>query len=227
LNGTPEERLCYNFILQHPDNHIVIPVEYPILYVISVYGIRSDDNIAVYYTPDHYPTFEGIIQKPRLIKPADIDGLISKQSPHNMAGVMLTNLITGDRASLENESYNIVREIRGNNPNLQYQYLFLRSINKVDDFLGYFPQYKKIFYRFFRQYEDFITEVHQSYLNYYIKKSVKTVSKKYFPVIYKLHHEVYIPSLACEKIIMKKKVVRENILKMTPSYLIHFLNYEG
>jgi hypothetical protein len=127
---------------------------------------------------------------------------------------------------LENPTYAEVRELRGNNPNLQYQYLCLRKIEKVDDFLKYFPQYKRIFYGFYKQYEEFITNTHQSYVKYYVKKTGEIISKKYFPLIYKIHHEVFIPSIATgEKLIMRRAEIKKYILNLSPTELIYYLNY--
>jgi hypothetical protein len=72
-----------------------------------------------------------------------------------------------------------------------------------------------------------VTNTHQSYLSYYIKKEGKQISQKYFPVIYKLHHEIYLPALSSEeKIIMKKAEVRKGLLTFAPSYLFYYLQLQ-
>jgi hypothetical protein len=232
--GTPEERICYNFILQHPDNHIVLQIETPKLYLISVYGIQSSHDRVVYVSPEIYygwnawVSFEGMIEFPsEQYEPSyDVSVYCSPTANTQLAGLMFTNTKTGDRTCIENEAYRALRELRGNNPNLQYQFLCLKKINKVQDFLGHFPQYKKIFFRFHRQYEDFITQLHQSYVSYYVKKEGKQIEKRYFPLIHRLHHDVYLPSLASEKIIMKRSVIKDHIVEIPPSDIIYYLNYE-
>jgi hypothetical protein len=59
-----------------------------------------------------------------------------------------------------------------------------------------------------------------------VKKSPQKISKKYFQMIYKLHHEVYLPSLAGEKKIMKRSEVKKWLIDMPPSEVIYYLNYE-
>jgi len=140
---------------------------------------------------------------------------------------MFTNVKTGMMASLENPTYKEVRELRGNNPNLQYQYLCLLRMGKVMDFLKFFPQYKQVFYRFYKEFQEFVTNVHQSYVSYYVRKSGQQISKKYFPLIYKLHHETFLPSLGegKEKIIMRRSEIGKRLGEMAPSELIYYLNY--
>ena len=95
------------------------------------------------------------------------------------------------------------------------------------DFLQYFPQYKQIFYRFYKEFQEFITNVHQSYISYYVRKSGQIISKKYFPLIHKLHHEVYLPSLSegKDKIIMRRGEIGKQLGQLSPSELIYYLNY--
>jgi len=225
---------CYNFVLQHPANHIVLRIITPLLYLVSVYHLH--ENVATEIPINVYEKWECFsgeqIQFPRRFEEeSDYDQLelkyCSVNSPYNKVGLMFTNTKTGMRSALENPTYKEVKELRGNNPNLQYQYLCLLRMGKVMDFLLYFPQYKSIFYRFYKEYQEFITNVHQSYISYYIRKSGQNISKKYFPLIYKLHHEVYLPSLAegNEKIIMRRGEIGKQIGQFSPSELIYYLNY--
>jgi hypothetical protein len=237
--GTIDDRICYNFVLQHPDNPIVLTVEHPVIYLVSVYGIQTSSNKAVYVSPETYygwkvwESFGDLVKFPseQFDRTGNYDGVIkaycSPLSNPNSVGIMITNTKTGDRACIENESYKVKRELRGNNPNLQYQFLCLKRVDKIMDFISHFPQYKKIFFRFHRQYEDFITQLHQSYVSYYVKKEGKPISKRFFPLIHKLHHDVYLPSISDpeKKIIMKRAVVRDHIVSLTPSEIIYYLNY--
>jgi hypothetical protein len=229
---------CYSFVLQHPMNHIVKTIAKPVVYLVAVYQLRGERIViipsTVYEEWDCFIGIRGLLEFPaKFDNPDTYDSLTetycSANSPHTMVGLMITNLDTGKRTAIENAAYAEVRELRGNNPNLQYQYLCLRRINKVMDFLRYFPNYKKIFYTFYKQYEDFITNLHASYISYYIRKSGVKISKKYFPIIHKVHHEVYIPSLSSEegKIIMRRGEIGKFVSKMTPSEIIYYLNYNA
>jgi hypothetical protein len=140
---------------------------------------------------------------------------------------MCINTQTGERTSMKNPTYEKIKLLRGNNPNLQYQYLCLRRSRKVKDFLYYFPQYKAIFYNFYDDFNQFISNVHLSYLTYYIQKQEVRISKKYFPHIYKIHHELYLPSLQTEtSLIIRRRVVQEYFEAMEPREILYHLNYD-
>jgi hypothetical protein len=226
---------CYNFILQHPGNHIVLHILSPVAYLVSVYHLKGDIvteiPATVYEEWDCFLGVRGLIEFPKRFDEDTYTELenahCSINSPYDKVGLMFTNIRTGMRAVLENPTYKEVRELRGNNPNLQYQYLCLLRMGKVMDFLKFFPQYKQVFYRFFKEYQDFVTNVHQSYISYYVKKNGQKISKKYFPLIYKLHHEIFLPSLAegKDKLIMRRSEIGKRIGEMPPSEIIYYLNY--
>lgn len=228
---------CYQFIIQHPENHIVLNLKEPAAYLVGVYQMSGNIQSEIQVRPilpteyEQWDLFKTKpIQFPNRFTETSYEELIEKyfsiHSDYKMVGCMILHLESGERASIENPVYKEIRELRGNHPNLQYQYLCLRRINKVHDFLRYFPQYKKIFYRFYKQYCDFLSGIHQSYLTYYIQKKGIKISKKYFPLIYRLHHEVYLPSLQNgEKIIMRLSEIAKYIENVEPSELIYYLNY--
>jgi hypothetical protein len=224
LEFLPKE-YCYSFVLQHPANHIVNTIEHPVLYLTAVYHLI--ENKIVYIPPTIFEEWDcfigvrGLIEFPRRYDEESYDEI---KLLDNIVGIMFTNISTGDRACLENPIYKTVRELRGNHPNIHYHYLCLRNEGKVDEFLQYFPQYKDLFYQFYKNYNDFVTKIHQNYVLYYVQKSGIKVPKKYFSLIYKIHHEVFLPSLTTEKLIIRRGVVGDFIRKMEPKSLIYYLN---
>lgn len=195
----------YSFVMQHPDNHIVVPHERPQLYLTHVYKIVDNTitHINNFFNNEELKNLEilnGFILTPEIYNNEDsFDKMVEKycniQKDFTNIGISFYNTVTGERSVYKNPSYVIMKELRGNNPNLQYQYICLRRINKVKDFLQYFPNYKKVFWKFFSQYKEFMKNVHQSYYSYYIKKSISKVNNKYMPHIYRIHHNVFLPSL--------------------------------
>ena len=235
LEYLPKE-YSYSFVLQHPANHITKRVLSPVVYLVAVYHLLDSRVVAIPQTVfeewDCFLGIRGILEFPHRYEEETYEEVQNKycslDSPFDSVGIMFYNLKTGERMSMENEAYKKVRELRGNHPNLQYQYLCLRHSGKVVEFLGFFPQYKKIFYQFYKQYNDFVTQIHQSYVSYYVMKSGIRISKKYFPLVYKLHHEVFLPSSNMEtgeKLIIRRAVVSEFIKGVEPNSLIYYLNY--
>jgi len=227
---------CYSFVLQHPDNHIVLSLHKCCVYLVAVYELINENNIKFispveYQNWDIFKNVNNTILFPKQYNYQTYEALkeenCSIQTDFTNLGVMVTNITTGERTAMKNPRYEEVKLLRGNNPNLQYQYLCLRKTGKIQDFLFYFPQYRSIFYRFYQEYENFVTNVHFSYLTYYVQKQNVQISKKYSPHIYKIHHEVYLPSLQTETpIIVKRKVVKEYFEKLEPREMIYHLNYD-
>jgi hypothetical protein len=230
---TLDKKYCYSFILQHQMNHIVHMIIAPTIYLVAVYEI-IDNNIFV-IDPNEYEYWANInnspIRFPTRFMAMTYDDILSQKcsidSTYDIPGVMFFNTSTGERSCIENNAYKKVRELRGNNPNLQFQFLSLRKSNQISEFLIHFKQYDKLFDAFQIQYDDFIKQVHNGYVSYYVKKNGNTVPKQYFPLVYKLHHEIFIPSMANgSKIIIKRDVVTDFISKIDPKSLIYYLNWK-
>lgn len=247
---------CYSFVLQHPDNHIVLPISEPHLFLVAVYEIV--DTCTVKFVPPHiYESWsvftDSTIEFPKkytFTKYKELENIYgSIHSEYSSMGLMLTNIRTGERAALSNPVYEEIKKLRGNNPNLQYQYFCLLRSGQVDKFLEYFPTYKKTFMQFSKQYQDFITNVHQSYFSYYVKKEGIPIAKKYFIHASKIHHQIYLPSISnsksndCntvifdisgtpifipspQKVVITRKIVKQYFDDMNPSENLYYLHYD-
>ena len=247
------KKYCYNFVLQHPENHIVLHIEKPACYLVSMYeldnSIHGSNNSVHYISPAVFSKWE-CFNNTSVLFPTQYENetysslSIKYNSLYNdycNIGVMLTNIHTGERIHIKNIAYENVKVLRGNNPNLLYQYICLMRSNRIYDYLNIFPQYKKMFSKFYNNYTDFIQNIYNAYVNYYIKKDRNTkISKKYLYHIHTLHHQIYIPSL-CNKqktdaenfltvglpetkpIKITKEVIYKYINDMSPMQIFHYL----
>ena len=238
----------YCFVLQHPANHIVLDITCPRVWLVGMYAISENisesgyivENIPQWRYPEFVPELlqEGIVQIPQTYGfPYDVDltelvNIAACWEP-NFLGYMFTNTLTGERSSLENPNYSRLCSLRGNHPNLQYQYYVLLRMGKVAEFLWYFPRYKKLFSRFYEQYHQFITAIHNTYVGYYIQKSpiARSLDKTAFPKkcfvhAARIHHRVYIPSLSSPegKTIIRRSVVRKYVETLEPRELLFSIN---
>jgi len=231
-------RKCYGFVLQHPANHIVMnTIQMPKLYLVSVYEIEASTSKITYISPEKY-TMDPFFEKNNIYFPKNYDLQkypaeeyirvhASIHTPPIVVGIMITDLTTGQTYAQINPNYLELAELRGNQPNIQYQYLCLRRIQKVASFLLHFPQYISIFTKYKTQYETFVINVHQSYLSYYVRKEGIVISLKYFPTIYEIHHSIFIPSMTRkEKIIIRRNIVKDYIDGLDPAKLLFLLNYD-
>ena len=139
------KELCYSFVLQHPENRIVIPFYKPQLYLVAAYfilqGKTSDllivhpcimpklkDSIVFKNTTINFPETYNLTSYSSLI-----EKYASMNTQYNIMGLVLHNLKTGDRCKIRNPVYEQVRQLKGNQPKLQYQYLVLRQENRVQE----------------------------------------------------------------------------------------------
>ena len=231
----------YCFVVQHPENHIVLQVDEPRVWLVAMFRITDVSEDSSEYRIRNIPQSEfktlipefdaiGVVRLPEIqtydhSPTADfLRNSCSFWSP-TYVGIMITNTRTGERCSLENKCYTYLRDLRGNHPNLQYQYLVLLRMGKLPEFLWHFPSYKPLFNRFYAQYTGFITAIHNAYVAYYIQRRKDEIPKKYFVHAARLHHEVYIPSLkTAEKIIIRRSVVKEYVQNLEPRELMYSLN---
>jgi len=229
-------RFCYSFVLQHPENRIVVPFKFPQLYLISVYKIDNTyDNITISEEnlkdeiDNSYWNMTGI-KFPDRYEFASYTELIEKfasaNTPYDILGVVVKNTETGERTKFRNPIYEEVRHLRGNQPKLQYQYLFLRHAGKLPEFIKYYPEMKPEISQFRDQVHMFTNTLHQNYISCYIKKEkpLREFSGQYKTHMFKIH-EQYINDLKPKNMFVTNTVVIKYVNQIHPSLLMYCLNY--
>ena len=234
---------CYSFVVQHPSNHIVVPVDAAALYLVGCYEIEAHGYkfIDVFDLKEQFAGSQ--VKFPRcfvdtseqvaieqcfecgLNSPVTIANIVrvtkNPTNSYRIPGIMITELDTGFRTSFANVKYEEVKLLRGNNPNLHYQYLVLRKVNRDAEFLRYFPQYSAHFARFREHFDAFATRIHRLYIDVHVTKvialdAVEDKRDKYH--IQKLHYNFYIPALKSFKSgdsndAIKPKVTRATVVE--------------
>jgi hypothetical protein len=229
------KNFCYSFVLQHPENRIVVPFKSPQLYLISMYTIDNNDlnNIRVYsadrtiFLNSHTNTS---VKVPTTYEWTTYSDLINKYASMNTSydilGVIIHNNETGERTKIRNPVYEEVRQLRGNQPKIQYQYLCLRKEGRVGDFLKYFPENKKDFSNFRDQIHLFTNTLYSNYVSCYIKKEKPLIE---FPEQYRTHmfniHKEYLDDLKNKKLYVTNTVVIKYVNNIHPSLLMFCLNF--
>lgn len=227
---------CYSFVIQHPLNHMVLNITFPRIYLVSVYKI--DKHEISYIPPTIYESWDIFrdsstsIEFPKECTFSTYDEYqyyyASLHTSHEVLGVMFTNLITGDRAAMSNVVYECIRKLRGNNSNLQYQFFELKHLDEKQKFLKYFPMYTDQFFNFNQEYQQLITSVHQYYYVYYVLKQPQEnpIPKKYFIHVSRIHHNIYIPSLTTQRVVITRSAVENYFNSMSAGELMHYMYYQ-
>ena len=228
-----DPKFCYSFVLQHPDNRIVVPFNATQLYLIAVYSIdNTRDNIVV-TSHDIYELETSWISKVALPRKYEwesygdlIDRFGSKNTPFRQVGVVIYNTETGERTKIRNPVYEEVRHLRGNQPKIQYHYLCLRKEGKVGDFLSFFPENKLVFSSFRDKLHKFTNTLFKNYISCYIKKERPLIE---FSPQFRTHmfniHQIYTTQLKDKKLFVNNAVVIKYVNETHPSLIMHSVNY--
>ena len=226
----------YSFVLQHPQNRIVVPFNQLNLYLVALYYIdNTDKNNILVYSVDinevkNYDWNGATIKFPQFYEFEKYSDLIEKyasmNTPYDTLGFVLFNTITGERAKIRNPVYEQVRNLRGNQPKLQYQYLCLRKEGKVGDFLKFYPENKRDFSAFRDQLHLFTQTLFSNYVSCYIKKEKPLIdfSQQYRTHMFNIHQH-YLNDLREQKFFVTNTVVIKYVNNLHPSLLMYCLNY--
>lgn len=238
INGL-SKKYCYNFVVQHPDNHIVNYHTHHRLILTSVYSIDGNEWRAVNIPQFVYQEWEcfhnGVVEFPEIYN-------ISTCMNHNtydtirsrfgtifckpwILGVTITHSHSGDRTRIDNPVYTELKELRRVNAGMNYYFLCLKRIGKVQDFVTHFPSYKWIMDGFESHYCMVVANIHRCYTARYMLKNNSIIPLKYEMYINELHRNVYIPSIknGYPKTKISLSVVHDYILLKEPRDILYLL----
>jgi hypothetical protein len=232
-----ETELCYSFVLQHPENRIVVPFSKPQLYLAGVYKINNRvNNVTIDFFDVHeyqhfFSELGSSVKFPQIYEFNKYSELIEKygsmNTSYDIVGVVIHNKNTGERTKIRNPVYEQVRNLRGNQPKLQYQYLCLRKEGKVKDFLKFYPENKKDFSVFRDQVHLFTGTLYTNYVSCYIKKEKPLIE---FSEQYRTHmfniHQLYMNELREKKLFINTTFVQKYVNELNPSLLMYCLNFQ-
>lgn len=227
---------CYSFVLQHPDNRIVVPIKHTALYLVAVYEITSNEKQIYVVEKDMRDVRRyGLWEQTNIIFPERyqftnyselIEKFSSANTPYDCVGVMVKNRNTGERSKFRNPIYEEVRQLKGNQPKLMYHYLCLRRSGQLPRFLSFYPETKKDMSQYRDMVHMFTETLHKNYIACYVKREKPLIE---FPSQYRTHmfklHEIFNSELREKKLCVTNTVVIGYINKLQPSLLMHCLNY--
>jgi hypothetical protein len=210
---------CYSFVLQHPDNQIVAPVENPALYLIAVYQISeigitevhvSNHGITSYLTPytfifSSYEEAEQFVQS----------------QPYTFKGLMLKT--SNERSKIRNPAYEKVKKLRGNSASPLYTYLSIRSTPEQLEYEKYFPNHS--FPEYEKQLARLIVHLHSLYMDCFIKKMkpLKEYTQPFKQHLFELHME-YLHHLRQEKKCITRHEVKKYVVGLQPAFIVTLIS---
>jgi len=228
-----DKKYCYSFVLQHPENKIVIPLTEKKVVLTNVYEINNKgDNITILDHRDLVRNFNGhtIFNGSAIVKTFEqwdelLDHYASDNMEYTQQGIVIMNK-SGHRTKIRNRNYERVKHLKGNNPKLQFHYYYLRQKSMLPEFFKYYPEYKSLFSQFRNDMHAFTSQLHVNYINCFIKKQKKLSE---YPFQFKPHmyalQKKYIDELFVEKKYVNKQVVIDYVNSLPPQRLMYAVNY--
>lgn len=228
----------YSFVLQHPENPIVIPIKSPKLYLVAIYEIR--DNCAIHIPSHEYKNWPdlmsmvGVIDFPKELDVRNYQELqkyVSKYSNHPFRlakGIVLWNEKTGERTLLNNPNYKELLQLREMSPGFQYEYLCMKRIGKLTEYMNHYPQQKKMIMQMENIYAEFVKTLHTCYMDVYVFKTelLNNIHPQFRPYVENLHRNVYLHNIRTRNTVkITKAIVREYIDKMEPREQLFVFSY--
>ena len=186
--------LCYTFVLQHPENRIVVPVHAPRLYMVQCMEIDAATGNVQDRTPaQNELTIAGISSWPDLLIKMHAWNLLLK---HRFQGVVVKDISTGMRWKIRTPEYNRVRKLRGNSARRDFLWLNAWRTGTLPAYLELYPEERMTAMGVVERWKRACADVYQYYIDVFKAHSVpKTaIPSKYRPLVYGLH-TLYIQTL--------------------------------
>ena len=232
---TLDKNKSYSFVLQHKENKIVIPHALNNIYLTNVYEFNGF-NVNEINAYQEAKTLN--IPHPEILQDSDTNWNISNwenledkikdfadHNIYNFVGVVIKNNL-GQRTKIRNSAYEYVKQLKGNNPKMQFQYYSLRQHSAVKECLKFYPEYKELFSEFRKNLHSWTRLLHQHYFDCFINKKAPI---KDYPHQFKLHmwnlHGIYLNELKNQGKHISLQEVIKYVNQIHPAKLMYAVNY--
>lgn len=245
-----DKKYCYNFVIKHTENRVVNMIKQNSLYLISVYKVENEDNIAKIEKVNEPFTMMPVFQNTTICPPTSFEfddifdwgdmkeRLKIDNSPVNvfnynlqtqsvLMGYVIKNIKTGKHTKIRNPVYFYMRELRGNQPKIEHHYLALRKDKRIQEFLHVFPEYTDTFNKLYQKITFFTQELNTNYIELNITKK-----RVFDEVDYELRNHVnaihykYRKELRDKGLTIQKDDVVTYVNNLHPSQLMFALNFK-
>ncbi len=185
----------YNWVLQHPENRIVVPVAIPRAHLVSVGGARPGGTYVEMRPYSESPITKkyGLTAFSGLSSWADVHALVVSENDKfkwRAQGVVVKHTPTGQRFKLRTAEYNRVRALRGNTARLDFLWLSKWADNTLFDYLAVYPEERARATAVSDKWKRATGDVFHIYTDVFKARSLdKTaIPPKYKPLVYGLHN---------------------------------------
>ena len=232
-----DKTYCYSLVVQHPENRIVVPVDYPKVFLIRAYKIDNEEYTVREVSPSMLMSESSGFANTTIMYPGryPVDSLENlsryfngEQTPYYLVGIMVYSK-TGARGKIRNHNYERIRVLRGNQTKLLYHYLDLRKQGdgRVKQFILFYPEFSRHFDEYRERVHEYTQTLYENYCKCFIKKEQKLneYPPEYKVQMYKLHKH-YLETLKMLGQYVNKRVVIEYFNGLEPAQQMYLLNFQ-
>ena len=229
-----KKQYSYSFVLQHPENRIVVPFDRCDLVLVEIFDIQKINSgphttIIKNKSDKEFENLLKIIRIPQKLAFVNWRDLINVYSncDYKIVGCIIKTGSPFNRTKIRNKNYEYIRRLKGNSTQLQYQYYSLRKLKKIQEFLKFYPEYTEDFNDFKNVLYDWTEELYRNYRACYIKKEKPL---KEYPFQFRIHmynlHQIYLQYLRHKKLWVDKNIVKNHINSLDPASLMYIINFK-
>jgi hypothetical protein len=196
-----DKNVTWSFVMQHPNNQIVNKISSPELYLVECYKTNAfflDKSPVekIYNIKEKYgelfigTTVKFVEQHKNYSSYAEIFNLLENKDLLLPAIVIKSQ--TGERCKIMNPRYKHIHDLRANTSNKLIRFLELTKVNKVNEYLKYYPEDTTLFDSKLKLILKLTDDMYSTYVKIFIKKEMKfkELNKDLKPIIWNIH-ELY------------------------------------
>lgn len=186
-----DKEACYTWVLQDPENRIVVPVKQSQAYCVQKAKIGTDGSVdllplesamnPVSSIPNGLTTWEDV-----RLRVADWN----TRFKHNIQGIHIKDK-EGRRWKLRTTEYNRVRALRGSSARLDFLWLSAWRMNALPAYLALYPEERGLSAATIMKWKQVTNDVFHMYVDVFKARSLpKTaIPPKFKPLLYGIHNK--------------------------------------
>jgi hypothetical protein len=201
LESLLDRTVSYTWVLQHPENRIVCPVQKPRLTLVAMIRVEADStvsNLALSTAPAGVPVPKEYMNRSEdsaNASPADALGvmtlLIMMKGNLNHQGIVVKT--AGEpfrRWKVRSEMYKTVRHLRGNTARRDFLWMDLWSKGLLSSYMAHYPEERLESNNLINRWKSVTADTYKFYVDGFKARTLdrKDIPAKFRPLVYGLHN---------------------------------------
>jgi hypothetical protein len=218
----PEGATFVSLLLQHPEHRIVTPVYIPHLVQIHSGVIENDGRVSITENTPIQPS--AILQR---MPSEDIHAWICRlitERGWSWQGVVIKDG-QGNRWRIRSPTYQMIRSLRGNTPNIDGRFVQIYKSNLIHTYLNYYPEEKPVFEQCYIRLQLSIKTLYDRYVRFHI---TKTLTKDEIELMWRPHifslHGMYLYTLREKGQFIREKDVANYVTGLPLHQMLFIMN---